>query len=245
MNTLLDYIRPTPLRPGDTVLLHSSLRALGPLGKSADAIIDAFLNCLTPAGTLAVPTHTWATVTDQQPVFHQTFSPSTVGTLTNVLRLRPEAVRSLHPSHSVAAIGSRAAELTADHELDTTPCSPASPYGKLITWKGKVALLGVDLARCTFIHCVEELANHDPDGLLTPVPKPRYLFRHDHSLFLAHCRSHTGDTSKHFPRVESQLIESGALTVHPFGPALLRILDAARTAEVLIPLLRSDPKLFL
>ena len=71
-------------------------------------MIDTLLKAVMPGGVLAVPTHTWATVNDKQPVFHEVYSPSHVGTLTNVLRRRPGAVRSLHPTHSVAALGDRA-----------------------------------------------------------------------------------------------------------------------------------------
>ena len=240
---LTSLLAPTSLRPGDTVLLHSSLRALGPAGKSADNLLDAFLSHLTPTGTLAVPTHTWATVSAQQPVFHQTHTPSTVGTLTNVLRLRPHAHRSLHPSHSIAALGARAAELTAHHELDTTPCSPQSPYAKLIDYNAKVALLGVDLRRCTFFHCLEEIAHHDP-AFLSPAATPRVLIRHDGTTL--HCQAHThaGNTSEVFPRVELALLAESALEIHPFASSRLLIVHARPAAELLIPLLRNNPKLF-
>lgn len=244
MSSLSRYLDGTPLGAGDVVLVHSSLRALGEAGRSADGVIDAFLEVLTPRGVLAVPTHTWATVSDQQPVFHEWFTPSTVGTLTNVLRKREGAVRSLHPSHSVAAIGERAGAFVAGHELDETPCGPGSPYAKLIEWGAYVGLLGVDLSRCTFIHHLEQLAGHAAHGLLTEKAGARVLIRRDGSVLHTRAYCHSGHTSDKFPRVEGLLRESGAMTVSAFGAGELRLLDARRTAEVLVPKLRAEPKLF-
>ena len=109
--SLTDAFRAIGLNPGDLVLVHSALRRLGPVVGGADTVIDALLAAVGPTGTVAVPTHTWKVVTREQPVFHQTFTPSHVGALGNVLRQRAEAIRSLHPTHSVAAIGPRAAAL--------------------------------------------------------------------------------------------------------------------------------------
>lgn len=243
VDELVAFVSRTSIRAGDTVLLHSSLRPLGAAGKDAEAIIDAFLSVLGPTGTLAVPTHTWATVNDQQPVFHETYSPSTVGVLTNVFRKRAGAIRSLHATHSVAAIGARAGELVEGHERDGTPCGPTSPYGRLISWGGKVALLGVDLRRCTFFHCVEEIAGHD-EGFLVREPKPRVLIRADGSVVHTTARAHAGNTSELFGRVELALLEAEAMEIHPFGDDRVMVVDARRASELLIPMLRENPKLF-
>ena len=44
------------LRSGDDVLFHSSLKSFGVVDGGADAVIDAFLNVVTPSGTVVVPT---------------------------------------------------------------------------------------------------------------------------------------------------------------------------------------------
>lgn len=238
---LNEFLQEAGLRAGDVVLVHSSLRAFGPVTGGADAIIDTFVNLLTPAGVLSVPTHTWATVNDQQPVFHQRYSPSTVGTLTNVLRLRPNAVRSLHPTHSVAAIGNRAAEFCAGHEHDSSPCSPTSPYGKLIDWNGKVVLLGVDLTRCTFFHCLEEVAGLGDIWSLDPVRRKRYLIRHDGCVVEAWARGHKDYKSDNYGRLERELLEAGVMTKHQRDTATLRVVDAAKSRDYLVPRLRVNP----
>ncbi|MFY1637130.1 AAC(3) family N-acetyltransferase [Solwaraspora sp. WMMB335] len=46
------------LPPGTVVLLHSSLRAMGYVCGGAVAVVQAFLDVLTPDGTLVVPAQT-------------------------------------------------------------------------------------------------------------------------------------------------------------------------------------------
>ncbi len=74
--------------------------------------------------------------------------------MTEALRHRPEAVRSLHPSHPYAAIGPRAKELT-DGNLEVGTFDPASPLGKLAEAGGWIVLLGVTMNACTCVHIGE------------------------------------------------------------------------------------------
>ncbi len=242
---LASLLQQAGIRAGDVVFVHSSLKAIGPVDGGADAIIDTFLEMLTPKGILAVPTHTWATVNDKQPVFHQRYSPSTVGVLTNVLRGRQNAVRSLHPTHSVAAIGRRAEEFCAGHERDETPCSPISPYGKLIDWHGKIVLLGVDLTRCTVFHCLEEVAGLGDIWTLDPVRRRRYLIRNDGTVLESWIREHLHHTSDNYGRVERELLEAGVMTIHQHDTAILRVVDVVKSRDYLVPRFRDNPRLFL
>lgn len=56
--TLATDLRALGLAAGDTVLVHSSVRALGFVAGKVQAIVQALLDVLGPAGTLVVPTHT-------------------------------------------------------------------------------------------------------------------------------------------------------------------------------------------
>jgi len=46
------------LTAGEVVLVHASTRSLGFVAGGPQAIVQAFLDVLGPAGTLVVPTHT-------------------------------------------------------------------------------------------------------------------------------------------------------------------------------------------
>ena len=48
-----------------------------------------------------------------------------------------------------------------------------------------------------------------------------------------------------FPGREPKLCEAGAIRYAEAGPATLRLIDAAKAAEVLLPLLKEQPDLVL
>ncbi len=140
------------LAVGDRVLVHSSLSALGRVEGGAETVIDALLEAVGSAGLVVVPTFG-----GRQP-FDRRRTPTSLGQIPDKFWRRAEAVRSLHPSHSVAAIGQGAAELIADHEQAPTAYGEGTPYHRLATSGGKVLFIGVDQDRNTTLHTAEALA---------------------------------------------------------------------------------------
>ncbi len=65
--------------------------------------------------------------------------------------------RSIHPTHSVCAIGKQAEELLENHHKDNTPCGPNSPFHLLPKVYGYILMLGCGLKPNTSMHAVEEL----------------------------------------------------------------------------------------
>ena len=241
--SLTDAFRAIGLQQGDLVLVHSALRRLGPVAGGPDTVIDALLAAVGPMGTVAVPTHTWKVVTREQPVFHQTFTPSHVGALGNVLRLRTRAIRSLHPTHSVAAIGPLAAALTSGHEQDGTPCSPNSPYGRLRDWGGKILIIGADLSCCTFFHGCEEWAGMP--WASTPEPVQLISFARDGRIIPVAVRHPYVNTWDRYPELEPHLRAAGAIQLGQLGTCPLRLLDARMAADWLIGQLHQNPELLI
>ena len=84
----------------DSLVVHSALRTLGPVDGGADAVIDALLEVIGPSGNLAVPTFS-RVYPPPAPYFDPSGTPSGTGILTEVLRKRPEAVRSRIDRHAV------------------------------------------------------------------------------------------------------------------------------------------------
>ena len=143
--------------PGDGVLfLHSAFRRLGAVGFRAEAFIEGLIDYMRH-GTLAMPTMTWRVVTPANPWFDELETASHVGIVAELFRRHYATHRSLHPTHSVAAYGRRAAELTATHHQGDTPCALTSPYGRAREMDTHVLLLGIGLERCTAIHHAEEM----------------------------------------------------------------------------------------
>jgi aminoglycoside 3-N-acetyltransferase len=145
------------LKQGDKVLVHASLKSLGDLPDAAKSVTDALLEVLGSEGTLLMPALSYNSVTKEHPVFDWEQTPSCVGGLSEYFRTRTGALRSIHPTHSVCALGKEAAYFTNSHLSDRTPVGVNSPFFKLKEANGKVLLLGCGLKPNTSMHGVEEL----------------------------------------------------------------------------------------
>jgi aminoglycoside 3-N-acetyltransferase len=151
---------------GDKIVMHSSLRPLGParvIAKlpncGADALVDGFLEAVGPDGLLCVPTFTCTFMNPHGGpsglVFDPAATPSRVGSITNVVRQRPQAVRSLHPTHSWAAIGKDAAGFVAGHDRTST-FGRDSICGRMYDWDCKLVWFGTDGCTNTSTHFAED-----------------------------------------------------------------------------------------
>ncbi|WP_435209661.1 aminoglycoside N(3)-acetyltransferase [Streptomyces sp. bgisy034] len=180
---LTEDLRSLGLRPGDIVLVHSSLRRIGPTERGAATVVDALRAAVGPEGTIVVPTFTAANsltspiyrertrgMTAQEiDAFKETmpgFDPATtpsdgMGVVAELLRQMPGTRRSAHPQTSLAASGPKAAELTRDHPLDCH-LGEASPLGRLCQAGARVLLLGVGFESCTAFHLGEYRLPHPP-----------------------------------------------------------------------------------
>jgi aminoglycoside N3'-acetyltransferase len=154
-------LRRLGVAPGDVVFFHSSLASLGYVEGGAETVIEGFLEAVGPCGTLAVPVFNLI-AGDRKAAWNVKTCPSTVGLVTEAFRLRPDALRSDHYSHSIAAIGPRAAELVADHFVppgrrleDHAAFGLGSPFAKLVAWDARYVFLGTDWTTATLLHYVE------------------------------------------------------------------------------------------
>ncbi|WP_158859329.1 AAC(3) family N-acetyltransferase [Lunatibacter salilacus] len=145
------------LKKGDKVLVHASLKSLGKLPDAAKTVTDAFLELLGNEGTLLMPALSYSSVTKENPFFDWGHTPSCVGGLSEYFRTRTGAIRSIHPTHSVCALGKEAGHFTESHFNERTPVGSNSPFFKLKQAKGKVLFLGCGLKPNTSMHGVEEL----------------------------------------------------------------------------------------
>lgn len=151
---IAEGLRSVGLREGDLVQVHSSLSAIGHVEGGAEAVLDALLEVLGPDGTLMAPTFNHGAAD----IFDVNETPSINGAITEAVRRRPEAYRSVHPTHPCAAIGPLAELLTGEH-LHLLTFDLRSPLGKLAAMGGHVLLLGVSMNSNTMAHVGETLVN--------------------------------------------------------------------------------------
>lgn len=143
--------------PGETLLVHSSLRSLGPVDGGAETVVQGLFQALGEEGTLLFPALSFATVGAANPVFDVRRTPSCVGALPEYFRQRKGTCRSVHPTHSVSGCGKRSAELLKDHFLDETSCGEHSPFRRLREEGDWILFIGCSIAPNTSMHAVEEL----------------------------------------------------------------------------------------
>ena len=238
-------LRACGLLEGDTVLVHSSLSSLGHVDGGADAVIDAILDTLGPEGTAAFPTLTGsAELSDENPpVFRPDVDACWTGAIPEAARKRPNALRSLGPTHSVCAIGPSAPWLTEGHEGCLTPCGAGSPYHKLWQAAGKVLFIGVDLSCNTLFHHVEEMAKAPYVCVERPVAA-KVMLPTGESIDVP-LRIHAYGPRRDYPKFEPELLQRGILTVSTAGQARLRLLRARPFCELMIPRVAADPAILL
>jgi len=151
------------LPDGAVVFMHSSMSRLGYVDGGASTVVNALRGAVVEKrhGTVAVPTFSMsggmAETLRAGEIFDVRNTPSGTGRITELIRKQPDARRSLHPTHSVAAIGPRASWLVEAHHRDPRSFGPLSPFGRLLEADGYVLGLGIDLGPVTFYHVAEDL----------------------------------------------------------------------------------------
>ena len=228
-------LRDMGILPDDTVLVHTSLRAIGPIEGGADGLIDAFQAYLTD-GMFLVPTHTWATVNQPPHVYDVNASVPCIGMLPKVAALRKDGFRSLHPTHSIWGWGNGAEEFLQGEENAKTPASPGGAWDRLADVKAKILLIGVGLDKNTYIHSVEEVAGI-PDRLKEEAYDVTVLDHSGNALvhpYHRHFCSRSRDVSVQYVNFEKPLLHHGAMEFGTLGNARVRIVDAAKCKKVLL-----------
>ena len=147
------------VRKGDFLIVHSSFKALGLKDGAPDDLIHAFLAILGPEGTVMMPTFTYSYsgIWNVRPFNPATTHGADNGILTETLRQYPGALRSAHPTYSVAAHGRHAKQLTQNKE-NAGALGIGSSYDEAVRLDAKILLLGVGNNRNSMLHYAEVVA---------------------------------------------------------------------------------------
>lgn len=263
---LKDQLESMGLKGGETILIHSSMKAIGVVNGGADTVLDVWMEYFKN-GLLLLPTHTWKTVNADNPVYNPYTTPSCVGLLTNMFMKRDGVIRSLHPTHSMSGYGKNAAEYLAGEEYNNTPCTPGGCYDRLKEVGGKVLLVGVGHERNTYIHSVEEVLNvpnrlsdmpmelvielqeeSNNSGKLPPYNRDDGWKKHtDNKLcrkvyVRKHYNAQQPHISEDFVKLNQIFLDSGVVRKVKFGDADSLLCDAKGMFNIVRQVVAPDPE---
>jgi len=153
-------------------------RGLNPIART---VISAFMEAVGPQGTFFVPTHSCNFIGHYAPhqlkvniekdeagtvikrtliddgYYNKFTSPSLVGALTQSVIWADGALRSAHPSHSIAAIGKEAEYLVRGHDPFAQPVGIHNAFNKIVGLDGVVLFIGDTLKSNTTFHAYETM----------------------------------------------------------------------------------------
>ncbi|HSJ83113.1 MAG TPA: AAC(3) family N-acetyltransferase [Acidimicrobiia bacterium] len=169
---------------GDVLMVHASLRRLGPVGGGAAGVISALDQAVGRAGTLlmvlgARDDFSWVNERPEDerpgllagiPPFDHRTTPADpdVGVLAEVFRVHPGTSVNNHPEARFAARGRLSEALIESPPWDDY-YGRGSPLERLVEADGKVLRIGADPDTVTLLHYAEYLAE---------VPDKRRVLRH-------------------------------------------------------------------
>jgi aminoglycoside N3'-acetyltransferase len=181
---LVADLRQLGVADGDLVMVHASLRAIGPVAGGAAGVVAALDTAVGEHGSVLMTIGArddWGWVNDHpegeraallagSEPFDAATTPADpdVGVLAEVFRTTPGTLVSEHPEGRFAARGRRATGLVTDVPWNDY-YGPGSPLARLVDGHGKVLRLGADIGTVTAIHYAEYLAE---------VPAKRRVRRH-------------------------------------------------------------------
>ncbi len=219
------------IEPGMTLMVHSSLSAMGWVLGGAPTVVRALLQVIGEGGTLAMPAATpycsepeqwpgpklpeaWLEeVRAQLPVFDPETTPTSLGAIPECLRTWPGTLRSNHPLESVCARGPLASEITGEHPLAFSE-GPGGPFEKLYDRGSWVLLLGVGFNRCTALHFAETLVDR------RRTVKNRFAALDEGRRVWIQAPNVADDNDTHFPIVGERFVSSGRAKTGTIGEGL-------------------------
>lgn len=241
---LINQLADAKLKSTDTVLIHSSMKAIGNI--DANVVIDVLMDYFKD-GLLIMPTHTWAHIKNDYDTFNVNDTPGNVGILPEIFRQRPNVYRSLHPTHSVAAFGKDAKTYIQNEENMVTPCNPQGVYGKLYARDAKILLIGVNHIKNTYIHSVEESFNvanriSDKDTIYNIITNNHKTIQ---GIFRRHFCSLHPHVSECYEKLEPIFVAEGVEQIASFGQARMLVCSAQGIYQTLAKLFKFDKQLLV
>ena len=204
-------------------------------------MVDALLDVAGEDGTIVVPTYSinrkfvektpWDL--ERNVAWKIKFSdydpnstPCWTGKIPDTLWRRPGAVRNSHVSHSIAAIGKDAFELSRD-------------WKSLYNYNGYLLLLGVVFNRCSSMHLAEEFAQL-PDDILEQITlTPELLDKYPKPWWEVYRKPYP-----FFENIDEPCKEAGIMKISKIGNAEVRLVRLRDLIDLYTKELNTNPYVY-
>lgn len=246
--SLLRDIENIGISKGDLIIVHSSFKSLGLRGSGPADAVATLLESVGDEGTVMMPafTYSYSGIWNVKP-----FNPDKTpghgnGVLSETLRKYPGALRSGHPTYSIAARGKYAGILTKNME-NAAALGEGSSYSEAKSLAAKILLVGVGNNRNSMLHHAEAASGvpyndipfrsfwgdtalvESKDGSISEVPLGREF----------------PACSDNFGVMDRYLSDRGIMRMGKLGQAESRLMDSREVVEAAIKRLRAEPACLL
>lgn len=238
---VLNMLKSLNIKSDDCVAMHVSLKNIGKIKDGAAGLLEAMTDYLKD-GLFVAPTHTWANVNRENPTFNVLETTPCVGVFAAVCAKAanelPNAIRSLHPTHSAAVFGNNCKKFAEGEEKLHSRTPRNGLWGRLYDENAKVLLVGVGLERNTYIHEIDEEIN----GL--PADESSYfdarVIDYDGKIIeVPHMNVNAYWPSSKFILFEKLLQDTGALSFSNLGSARVMCFDVKKGHDTIVQLCKA------
>ncbi len=238
---LFESLKKVGLKSNDVLMIHSSYKSIGEVENKDKTIINVFCDYFKD-GLILFPTHTWATMKEDNQIMDKRDTNSCVGYLTNLVINDKRFHRSNHPTHSVAAYGYDALEYIKSDDEAITPTPVFGSFGKLKDYKGYILFIGAPLSKNTFVHSIEEYMEV-PDRFTAK--KYKFITKVDDTKTLEfnmfrHYNEKCPHISDNYEKLLPIMIKEGIAKEFYFGDALSYLVNAKGCFDLVVEILKKD-----
>ena len=234
------------------LIIHGSISNIGKFDKPVSEFVNSWLQQLDlTSQTVLVPALPYNTSMREYlegcTAFDVRTARNAMGAISSVISKLPGARRSVHPTHSVVAIGANAEAYVTGHELGDTPFGASSPYRKLTERHGKILMFGVGLNSVTCFHVYEDMMG-------AQMPVKVYLEQRfqipcvdasgKHLVVTTACHNPSVSAIRECERARDELMKAGAIVSYPLGESELSVVDARLFTITLLKMLAAGKSIY-
>ena len=231
---------------GHCVGVHSALSSFGYVEGGADAVIDALLRTVGPEGTVVLPTYSQnkqeVELTDEdrrlgiwQKRRNLPYDPKRdacwTGRIAETFWRRSEAIRGDNPTHSLAAIGPRAADL-------------CQGWDRVLEADGYILLLGVTLSCCSSMHQAEFRVDNIPQSPDPPEALKQLKEKYESEGLWVYVKYPGMLCYPDFAKLEEPCRRCGVMRATQIGEAEVKLFRLTELIDLYAQYLKNRPEMF-